>query len=119
MSDDFRPAEEMAEKMRTDEMEQEQEYATIPNIDLTESSSWEDRTKRQPEVSFGAYCKPFLFNSSDVFSEKPIREQRTAENRVAMVDMEKEDEFMSIKNCNIEGLQKWLSKLSKLFRGLI
>ena len=112
-SEEFRPAEEMTEKMRTDERDQEQEYATIPNIDLAESSSWEDRTKRQPEVSFGAYCKPFLFNSSDVFGEKPIREQRN--DRVAMVDVEMEDELMSIKNCNIEGLQKWLSKLIYIF----
>jgi hypothetical protein len=109
-SDEFRPAEEMSEKMRKDQYEQEQEYAPIPNVEpLSNLSSWEGRTWNDPKMSFGVYSRPFLFNCKEVFGKE---ESMSEKNRVPMIDDEKEK---SVNLHNTDDLQKWLSKFPQIF----
>lgn len=112
MSDDFRPAEEMVEKLKEDEFEQEQEFATIPHVPIaTDQTTWESRSSRQPEMSFGAYCQDFLPNIRDLYGNNRSPAKRT--NRVAMVD---DDEDSPSGNesgrLGMTHLKKLISKLS-------
>jgi hypothetical protein len=105
MSDEFKPAEEMSEKMKIDQYEQEQEFAPMPNVEpVSNASSWEDKSKCQPQMSFGAYCRPYLFSCKDVFGQEESQEKK---DRVAMVD---DDVEKSVNMCNTEELQRWLSE---------
>lgn len=89
-SDYFMPAEQMAEKMKQDEVEQEFEFATIPRVSKTSSAdtNWEERgSMRHPEMSFGQYAYHYYQgnNIRDVYSgSSPSKDRK----RYALVEME-------------------------------
>lgn len=112
VSDDFRPAEEMTEKLREDQRQQEQEFATMPVAQqVSNSVHWEERASRQPEISFGAYCQDFLPNIRDLYNNKSPEKRK---NRVAMVDLTNDDETQDSDSSHIgmTHIRKLLSKLS-------
>lgn len=109
-SDEFQPAEKMMEQMADDEMEQQKEFATIPRVKKTNSneSNWQERSSRQPEMSFGQYCQDFGEDIRDIYSSS----SPTKKNRVALVDMSNVD--VSLESSNRIG-RAHLEKLIRKF----
>lgn len=110
-SDDFKPAEQMAEKMQEDEISQEQEYATVPQIQKSNSTetNWEERSMmRQPEMSFGQYCNDFLGtnNIREVYGNKSPAKR----NRVALVELDTIDSPRDSNRLELSHLQRLISK---------
>lgn len=113
-SECFRPAEEMVEQLKVDEIEQEQEFATIPNIQpVTDQTTWEERASRQPEMSFGAYCQDFLpVKIRDVYNNKSPAKRN---NRVAMVDVTNDDDSSNEgSRIGAAHIQKLISELTRI-----
>lgn len=108
LSDCFKPAEDMAERMQQDEEDQEQEYATIPQRNQT---NWEERSSmRQPEMSFGQYANHYYKGNDirDVYSDKSPSKDR---KRVALCEMSNVETSGDSNRLNPNNLLKVISKL--------
>lgn len=83
----FRSGVDMLDKIAHDQDEQQQEYATIPSVNRTGSneSTWQDRTTRAPEMSFGPICQKFCGSNNirDVYSNQSPRKK----HRVPLVEV--------------------------------
>lgn len=117
-SDNFKPAEEMAERMQQDEEVHDQEFATIPrNKANCVDTNWEENNSmRQPEMSFGQYAN-YYYKGNDIreiYSGKSPSKDR---KRVALLEMSNmettSDEPSRLLNTN--NLQKLISKFSSCF----
>lgn len=112
-SDDFRPAEQMMDKLYKDGIEQEQEYAPVPQVHEKNSneSNWESRNStRQPEMSFGQYCQDFLGSNNirDLYNNKSPSKR----NRVALVELDNSEPQVEANRFEISNLQKLISKFT-------
>lgn len=88
VSEDFKPAELMTSKLKKDEMDQEMEYAAVPQVNQKNNNdtAWDERGSiRQPEMSFGNYCQGYENNIRDVYGNKSPTKTR---NRVPLVDLD-------------------------------
>lgn len=111
-SDCFKPAEDMAERMRQDEEEQEREYAPIPRVNQTTNNetNWEERgSMRQPEMSFGQYANCFYKGNDirEIYSGKSPSKDR---KRVALIEMSQMETSADSNRLNTNHLQKMISK---------
>lgn len=117
MSESFRPAEEMDEMLKSDEMEQEKEFATIPRVQKSNSneSNWEvpNRSGRQPEMSFGQYIASNIAtnNIRDIYGNTSPAKK----GRVALVELDNLSTPSETSRLNLSNLQKMIRKLSLHF----
>lgn len=110
-SDDFRPAEQMIDKLYKDGIDQEQEYAPVPQVQekTSNESNWENRSStRQPEMSFGQYCQGFLGSNNirDLYSNKSPSKR----NRVALVELDNSEPQVESNRFELSNLQKLISE---------
>lgn len=110
-SDGFAPGEQMINQLEEDEMEQQNEFATLPNVQktLSNESNWENRNSmRQPEMSFGQYAQNYLGGNDirNIYGNKSPAKR----NRVALVELDNTEAATPTNGSELTKMQKLISK---------